>query len=153
MAFLFIIIATIIDGLFAGIAVQKVFVELPARRKIGAVAFAQYARASNMGNGLYIYPAFACGGFVLTCIVLFLANHAAYATGILFLIGLAAAFSVGVLVMTAFAAPLMHKISKIENKEELISPLLEKFVFYSYPRAVFIWLQFVTILAALILMR
>ena len=138
------------DGIFAGIAVQKLFVELPTRKKIGAVAFARYARASDMGNGFYVYPGLAIGGMLLKVLIYVLALRAGYPPQVIVPIGLAVAFNIGVLVTTAFAAPQLLRLRRMEDKEELLSPLLEKFVTYSYPRAAFIGLQFAAMLWALI---
>ena len=153
MVFLLIVLATFMDGLFAGIAVQKLFVELPARKTIGAVAFARYARASDMGNGFYVYPGLAIGGMLLKVLIYVLALESGYPPQAIVPIGLAVAFNIGVLVTTAFAAPQLLKLRRTEDKAELLSPLLEKFVTYSYPRAVFMGLQFAVMLWALIVVK
>lgn len=153
LVFFLVVAATFADGLFAGIAVQKLFVELPARKKIGAVAFAHYSRASDMGNGFYIYPSFAIGGLLLKGLTYILALKSAYPLHVLVPLGFAVSFGIGVLVTTAFAAPQMLRLRRMEDKEELLSPLLENFVTYSYPRAVFMWLQFAALLWALIAIR
>ena len=43
----------------------------------------------------------------------------------------------------------MLKIGRTENREELIAPLLERFVRYSSVRVIFIWLDFAVLLWAL----
>lgn len=142
MLLLFIIIATIVSGLFGGINLQKLIVELPARKKVGAVTFAKYARASDLGNGLFIYPAFAIIGELITISSFLIALSGSLASEITVLLGLASGAGFGVLAMTFFAAPQMLSIGKAEDKEEVLSQLLEKIVLYSWPRAVFVWLQF-----------
>ena len=153
IVFFLIFIATIVDGLFAGIGLQKLFVELPARKKIGTIPFSEYSRASDLGNGLYLYPSFAILGILLKFFTFVLVMRSNYSLGIVLPLGLALAFGIGVLVMTGFAAPQMLRLRKTENKEELLSPLLEKFVTYSYPRTVFMGLQFLTILWALVAIK
>jgi len=145
-----IALTTLIDGLFAGVGLQKLFVELPARKNLGTIAFAQYSRASDLGNGVYLYSSFAIGGFLLKAFLLVLAWKRSYPGDILVPLGLAVVFGGAVLVTTGFAAPQMLRIRRTADKEELLSPLLEKFVFYSYPRSVFMLLQFVAMLWVLI---
>jgi hypothetical protein len=147
------VLATVIDGLFAGIALQKLVVELPARKKIGTVAFVRYFRASDLENGRFIYPPFVIVGFLLKGLIFILAEQAGFSINMLIPLVLAIAFNVGILIMTAFAAPQMINVRKIEDKEELLSPKLEKFVTYSFPRAIFMMLQFGAILWTLILLR
>src|SRR5215471_19998043 len=92
--------ATVMSGLFGGVALQKLMVELPARNRVGAIAFAKYARASDLGNGLYVYPAFAIVGELVTLgafVMAFKTDAPPIAT---VLLGLASAAGLGVLVTT-----------------------------------------------------
>ncbi len=146
-----LVLSTIADGLFGGIALQKLLVELPARKKIGAVAFGAYARASDLGNGRIVYPAFAIGGFLIKGLLLLLAWHGNAPVALLAPLTFAMAFSVGILVMTSFAAPQMLRVRAAADTEQALAPLLEKFVTYSVPRAVCIWAQFAVILWALVI--
>jgi hypothetical protein len=153
LIFLLIFFAAVLDGLLAGIGLQKLFVELPARKKIGVVAFSDYSRASDLMNGVYLYPSFAIGGVLLKVLAFVFILRSNYDLGVTFPLGLAVVFGIGVLIMTIFAAPQMFKIGKTENKKELLSPLLEKFMTYSYPRAVFMGLQFLTTLWVLAMLK
>lgn len=148
-----IVLTTVIDGLFAGVGLQKLLVELPARKTVGTVAFAQYSRASDLRNGVYLYPTLAIGGFVLKGFTFVLAWQWDYKGDVLLPLGIAIVFGAGVLVTTGFAAPQMLRIRRTEDKEHLLSPLLEKFVFYSYPRAVFMWLQFAAMMWVIVSVR
>lgn len=53
--------ALVADGLLAGLSLDKVIVQLPAPRKIGVTAYAAYARAADLGNGIAFYPAVGVG--------------------------------------------------------------------------------------------
>jgi hypothetical protein len=44
------IAALVADGILAGLSLDKVIVQLPARRRIGAAAHAAYARAADLGT-------------------------------------------------------------------------------------------------------
>jgi hypothetical protein len=58
--------ALVADGILAGLSLDKVIVQLPARRRIGVTAYAAYARAADLGNGTAFYPAVGAGAAVLT---------------------------------------------------------------------------------------
>ncbi|HUZ51007.1 MAG TPA: hypothetical protein VMU94_00545 [Streptosporangiaceae bacterium] len=47
--------ALVADGIQAGLSLDKVIVQLPARRRIGVTAYAAYARAADLGNGIAFY--------------------------------------------------------------------------------------------------
>jgi ABC-2 type transporter len=47
--------ALVADGILAGLSLDKVIVQLPARRRIGVAAYAAYARAADLGNGIAFY--------------------------------------------------------------------------------------------------
>jgi hypothetical protein len=147
-----IILGSILSGLFSGIALQKSLVELPARKKTGAIIFAKYARASDLGNGIYLYPACAILGAIITISAFVVAMQSVAALSVTIALGAASAFSIGVLVMTLFAAPQMLKIGKTGDEEMALANLLNKFANYSLPRTVFICLQFAALFFALILM-
>lgn len=50
-------------GILAGLSLDKVIVQLPARRRIGITA---YARAAYLGNGIAFYATAGVGGAALT---------------------------------------------------------------------------------------
>jgi hypothetical protein len=43
-----------LKGLLAGLSVKVALVKLPTRRRIGAVAYAAFARGSDLGNGVWV---------------------------------------------------------------------------------------------------
>jgi len=51
-----IVIATVLNGGLAGVSLEGSLVKLPARRRIGVVAYATFARGNDLGNGLVVYP-------------------------------------------------------------------------------------------------
>jgi hypothetical protein len=58
--------ALVADGILAGLSLDKVIVQLPSRRRIGVTAYAAYARAADLGNGIALYAAVGVGAAVLT---------------------------------------------------------------------------------------
>jgi hypothetical protein len=59
-------LAAAVDGLLAGASLDQSIKQLPARHRIGVVAFSGYSRASDQANGLAWYAALGVGGAVLT---------------------------------------------------------------------------------------
>ena len=58
--------AVILNGLLAGASLDKAITQLPARRKIGLRAMAEYHRATDLGPGLFLYPTLGLGALLLT---------------------------------------------------------------------------------------
>ena len=61
-----ILAATAADGLLAGASLDQSIKQLPARRRIGAVNYSAYSRASDLGNGIAFYGILGIGVAVLT---------------------------------------------------------------------------------------
>src|SRR5437016_6105594 len=59
-------VALILNGLLAGASLDKAITQLPARRKIGLRAMAEYHRATDLGPGLFWYPILGLGAPLLT---------------------------------------------------------------------------------------
>jgi hypothetical protein len=53
--------ATIVNGLLAGASLGNALVQLPARRKIGLHAMAEYNRATDLSSGLFLCPTLDLG--------------------------------------------------------------------------------------------
>src|SRR5258706_10343577 len=52
----------------AGGSLEGSLVKLPARRRIGVIAYATFARGNDLGNGLVVYPIWAISAALLTFI-------------------------------------------------------------------------------------
>jgi len=61
-----IVLAKAMNGLLAGLNTDSALVKLPARRRIGAGAYATFACGNNLGNGLLVYPLLGIGAALLT---------------------------------------------------------------------------------------
>jgi hypothetical protein len=57
--------ATVSVGLLAGASLDQSIKQLPARHRIGLVAYSQYSRASDLGNGILFYGILGVGAAVL----------------------------------------------------------------------------------------
>lgn len=63
--YILVVAATLFGGIMAGLNFDRLFVEVPAWRKIGAVGWAAFSRNADLGAGKVIYPVVAIGGALL----------------------------------------------------------------------------------------
>ncbi len=61
-----VLAATAANGLLAGASLDQSIKQLPARRRIGAIDYSAYSRASDLGNGIAFYAALGVGAATLT---------------------------------------------------------------------------------------
>lgn len=129
------IAALVADGLLAGLSLDKVIVQLPARRRIGAVAYAAYARSADLGNGIAYYAVAGTGGAALTIAAFAAAAARGSSAAVTGLLASAAALSVLHSIATGRAAPVMFKIGRAEDTQAALAPLLARFARWSAARA------------------
>ena len=143
--------ATVFTGLLAGASVDKALVQLPARRRLGAIAFANFSRANDLGNGLIVYPILGVGAALLTI----LAALAAVLNGT----PLAQAWPLYVAALLALlhtftttrAAPNMLLLRHLTDHDETKSAAaLDRFARWHNIRAVVIVLNFVVLVWAVV---
>ncbi|GEM_PF-4489232 len=140
-------IATILNALIAGAALDKAVIGLPARRKIGVHAFANYFRATDLGPGRFWYPVFGLGGPLLTIA----STMMAFVRGVASLLLLAAAFFALLhIIATANAAPNGLKLKNSSLSEESIYSILKRFSAWNAVRAIALLGTFLCSLFALI---
>ncbi|HKF16812.1 MAG TPA: hypothetical protein VKF14_06430 [Candidatus Dormibacteraeota bacterium] len=60
--------ATIVNAMLVGASLDQVIKQLPARRRIGAVAFSEYSKAADLGHGIFWYGALGLGSAALTLV-------------------------------------------------------------------------------------
>jgi hypothetical protein len=65
LTFILAIATTTLIGPGAGMSLDQAIKQLPARRKIGVIAYSAYSRAGDQGNGLFLYPPIGIGCLVL----------------------------------------------------------------------------------------
>src|SRR5215467_12122523 len=61
-----LIAATVASGLLAGASLDQSIKQLPARHRIGAVAYSRYSRAADLGNGVFFYGILGIAAALLT---------------------------------------------------------------------------------------
>ena len=144
------ILATAINGLLSGLNVDTALVKLPARRRIGAVAYATFARGNDLGNGLVVYPLLGVGAALLTVLVTALAYIVHSPIEVLLPLSLALLLSVLHSFATTRAAPVMLSIKDAPNDEALLASKLDRFARWHTVRATFQVLTFFVLLWALV---
>jgi hypothetical protein len=119
----------------AGGGIDRMVVSLPARHRIGVVAFARYSRAADLGNGLILYPLLGISAPLATWAAFGLALAEGAPGRTKALLGTAAALAVLHTLTTARAAPKMLRIGRSPDDEAVLRPLLERFIKVSWVRA------------------
>ncbi len=61
-----VIAATALNGIVVGASLDQSIKQLPARRRIGVIAYSTYSRASNLDNGIAWYASVGVGALLLT---------------------------------------------------------------------------------------
>ena len=140
------ILATAINGLLSGLNVDTALVKLPTRRRIGAVAYATFARGNDLGNGLVVYPLLGVGAALLTVLTTAFAYVQHSRVEVLVLLSLASVFSLLHTFATTRAAPVMLSLKDAPNDETILAAKLDRFARWHAVRATFQALAFFVLL-------
>lgn len=148
--FWLILIDVVIHGLIAGVSFDVATVKLPTRRQIGVVAYAQFARGNDMGNGIIVYPTIAILALLLiagTTLAAYLLHAPQTVLLPLFAacVGTAASF-----LCTAKAAPNMLSLKDAPDDEKLLTETLDRFALWHAYRFFFQFLTFTATVWALV---
>ncbi len=115
---IFIVSATLANGLLAGGDVDRWLVGMPAWQPIGVVGWANYSRLADLGNGLVLYPILAIGGTLLSlAAAATFMRQAKHERFVAIPVYVAAALAGGGPLMTFKAAPFMLSLRHIGNEE------------------------------------
>jgi hypothetical protein len=133
-----VVAATVVGGLFSSL-LDRGLVATPAWRHLGVQAWADYSRHADLGTGNIVYP---IGGILLWALVFAAAvSHrldrgAPRSAGLP--IYLAALFSIGAIVATIIAAPIMQGVGSLGNDPVALQSAFDRFTFWGvYFRGVF----------------
>ena len=151
MILFWILLATAINGLLSGLNVDTALVKLPARRRIGAVAYATFARGNDLGNGLVVYPILGIGAALFTVLATAIAFLEHSPVRLLVLLSLASLLSLLHTFTTTRAAPLMLSIRNTPDDEAILTTILDGFARWHAVRATLQVLTFFILLWALVI--
>jgi hypothetical protein len=127
--------ALVADGMLAGLSLDKVIVQLPARRRIGVTAYAPYARAADLGNGVAFYAAVGVGAAAPTLAAFAVAAARGAPGAVTGPLAAAAGLSLLHSAATGRAAPAMFQIGRADDTDAALAPLLTRFARWSAARA------------------
>jgi hypothetical protein len=115
---IFVLSATLADGLLAGGDADRWLVGMPAWQAVGVVGWANYSRLADLGNGFVLYPILAIGGTLLSlaAAVTFM-RQAKQERFVAIPIYAAAGLAVAGLLVTFKAAPFMLSLRHIGNED------------------------------------
>jgi hypothetical protein len=145
-----ITLATAMNGLLSGLNVDTALVKLPARRRIGAVAYATFARGNDLGNGLVVYPLLGIGAVLLTVLATAVAYLERSPMEVVLPLSLASLLSLLHTFATTRAAPVMLSLKDVPDDEAILTAKLDRFARWHAVRATFQVLTFFVLLWALI---
>jgi hypothetical protein len=75
--FWLLVLAVVANGILAGLSFDVAVVKLPTRKRIGAVAYANFVRGNDLGNGLIVYPAIG----IVAALLVFVTTITAFLAG------------------------------------------------------------------------
>jgi hypothetical protein len=150
LTFVLIVTATAAHGLLAGASLDQSIKQLPARHKIGPVAYSAYSRASDLGPGILWYGILGVGAAVLTIAAavaaIFEGVPSVSATPLYVAAGLAVLHSLA----TAQAAPTNFSQRRVARDEAALARVFDRFERWQTLRAVLQVLNFGAMLWALV---
>jgi hypothetical protein len=143
-----LLLITFVQGLAAGICFDTATVKLPTRHRIGATAYANFARGNDLGNGLKVYPFVVVGGGLAVIALTIVASMSGQAAAILHALYAAALASAGYLGATAKAAPIMWSLKVTRDDELVLKSKLDRFAYWHGWRTAFQICAFIALLWA-----
>jgi hypothetical protein len=134
------------NGLLAGASLDQSIKQLPARNRIGVLAFARYSQAADLANGVPWYAALGIGTAVLSLVAAgsALTQHpGGVATAELVVLIIATVLHSAV---TARAAPINHAQRTVGDDEAALTTIFDRFTRWQTLR---VTLQTIALIAAL----
>lgn len=145
-----LVATTAFEALRAGAGSFRVLIDLPARHRIGPVAFAEFSRATDLSTtGITFYVLYGVGGALLTGATWIAAMRTQAPPVIRKLAAVACACSLVIMLLTTQAAPLMFRVGSSPNDPTLLADLLDRFTGWTQLRILCADLSFGAMLAAL----
>jgi hypothetical protein len=148
--FVLILAATAADGLLAGASLDQSVKQLPARHKIGPVAYSEYSRASDLGPGILWYAILGVGAALLTVAAAVAAFFEGVPPASAPPLYVAAALAVLHSLATTQAAPTNFSQRRLANDEAALAAVFDRFERWQTLRATLQVLNFGAMLWALV---
>ncbi|HKT37831.1 MAG TPA: hypothetical protein VJR48_05630 [Ktedonobacterales bacterium] len=144
-----IAVAAAADGILAGASLDQSIKQLPARHKMGMVAFSAYSTAADLGPGIVWYAILGIGAAILTiaaAVVVFLQAAPVVQTWPIYV---AVVLSLAHSLATTQAAPTNFRQRRAAGDEKQLAAIFAKFARWQMLRAALQVLTFAAVLVAL----
>ena len=148
--FILVLLNTILSGIIAGVSFDVAFVKLPTRKRIGAIAYAQFARGNDLGNGKIVYPILGIGSIVLVLSLNVVAFLQKQPTPVLFPVVLTIILTILHSLCTGKAAPIMISLKNTPDEEKVLKKKLDAFTYWHALRTIFQLLTFFAVIWSLV---
>jgi hypothetical protein len=137
------------NGLLAGASLDQSIKQLPARHRIGVLAFARYSQAADLANGVAWYAVLGVGAALLTLIAAAagLADHPSTAAAVALWAAIAATGAHSA--ATARAAPINFRQRRLGADEAALTVLFNRFQRWQTIRVTFQVTALAAVLTAL----
>ncbi len=137
------------NGLLAGASLDQSIKQLPARHRIGVLAFARYSQAADLANGVAWYAILGVGTALLTLTAAAAGLADDPPTTAAAALWVAVATTVAHSAATARAAPTNFRQRRLGNDEAALAALFDRFQRWQTIRVSFQVAALVAVLAAL----
>lgn len=148
VAWALIIMAAALNGILAGASLDQSIKQLPARLRIGALAYSRYSRAADLGNGIAWYAVLGISGAVTAVLATVATLWQGAGTANNLPLYAAAVLSIAHSLVTAQAAPTNFSQRRHENDEAALTLVFDRFARLQALRAVLQLLTFAALLWA-----
>ena len=145
-----ILAATVVTGLLAGASLDKAIVQLPARHRMGAVAFTAFSRANDLGNGLIVYPILGISAALLTIGAALAASLHGTAIAHAWPLYISSLLALLHSLTTTRAAPIMLSLRQTTIDEASLTETLNRFAKWHNLRSVLQLLNFMMLVWAVV---
>ena len=150
LTLILILAATIVTGLLAGASLDKALVQLPARHRMGAVGFASFSKANDLGNGFIVYPALGISAALLTIIAAVTAFMQGTPLEHIWPLYVSALLAVLHSITTSRAAPNMLSLRQSTKDESILIETFNRFAKWHNLRAILQLLNFIMLVWAIV---
>jgi hypothetical protein len=145
-----IVAATVADGILAGASLDQSIKQLPARHRIGVVAYSAYSRAADLGNGILWYGILGVGAALLTVVAAIAAYLAGLAPTVTIPLYVAALLAVLHSLVTTQAAPTNFSQRLVADDDVALTRVFNRFEKWQALRAALQLLNFGVMLWAML---
>lgn len=151
LTLLLVIVATALIGILSGMSLDQAVKQLPARRRIGVVAYSAYSRAADLGNGRFLYPPIGVAALLSALAAALFAHLGGHGWTVLAPLDCSAVLAMAHTLATARAAPINFSQRSCEaNDEACLYQVFNRFARWNAVRAALQLANFAALLWATI---